>query len=71
MIWPTLLLDYSQDNRTLKELLIGNNHFEENAAKWFRDGLSENDTIEVIDLGWNPWKTRGAVCLAEGLSVCW
>jgi hypothetical protein len=36
---------------------------------WFRDGLSENDTLEVLDLGWNPWKTKGAVCLAEGLAV--
>lgn len=65
----TLFFYVIKGNKTLKEFFLGNNHFEENAAKWFRDGLSENDTLEVLDLGWNPWKTKGAVCLAEGLAV--
>lgn len=59
----------TQGNRTLKELLLCNNSFEEGAARWFKEGLSDNESLEVVDLSWNQWKTKGAVCLAEAIEV--
>jgi len=35
----------------------------------FKNAISDNTTLEVLDLSWNNFKSRGSVMLAEALQV--
>lgn len=59
----------TQENQTLKELILANNRLEETSARFLKDGIQENDRLEILDLSWNHFKTKGAVAIAEGLQV--
>lgn len=43
--------------------------FEERAAGWLREVLTNNETLETVDLSWNHLRTRGAIAIAEGVQV--
>ena len=51
-------------------LLLGNNRFEDEGARLFKAAISDNTTLEVLDLSWNHFKTKGAIMLAEAIQVC-
>ena len=58
-----------QNNKLLKILLLGKNSFEDEGARQFKMALSDNITLEVLDLSWNHFKTKGATFLAEAIEV--
>ena len=63
------ICDMLQKNTFLKRIYLSNNKFEEPAALHFRTALSHNETLEILDLGWNHFRTNGAVAIAEGVQV--
>jgi len=48
---------------------LSNNKLEENGARWLRDSLIDNENLEILDLSWNQFKTKGAIWIANGLKV--
>ena len=50
-------------------MLLGNNCFEDEGAKSFKSAIADNTTLEVLDLSWNNFKSKGATLLAEALQV--
>ena len=58
-----------QNNTDLKTLILRHNGFEDEGAKWLRDAMSENDTLDTLDLSWNHFQWRGCCLIAEGIQV--
>ena len=58
-----------QNNTDLKTLILRHNCFEDEGAKWLRDAMSENDTLDTLDLSWNHFQWRGCCTIAEGIQV--
>ena len=58
-----------QKNSTLKRLYLTHNQFEEKAAFHFKEALSHNESLELLDISWNHFRTHGAVAIAEGVQV--
>ncbi|PVD26157.1 hypothetical protein C0Q70_13826 [Pomacea canaliculata] len=56
-------------NPALKHLRLAHNSFEEIGARCFKEALCENESLELLDLNWNHFSSRGAAMLAEGLEV--
>ena len=65
----TYIFIFLQKNTTLKRLYLSRNLFEEKAAFHFKEALSHNETLELLDISWNHFRTHGAVAIAEGVQV--
>jgi len=50
-------------------LLLGNNALEDEGARELKAAVSDNTTLEVLDLSWNNFKRRGAALLVEAVQV--
>ncbi len=58
-----------ESNSVLRRLYLRNNHFEREAAKWFRDALATNESLRILDLSWNHLRLMGAIWICEGVQV--
>ena len=58
-----------QKNITLKKLYLSYNKFGDGSGQAFKDALSNNDTLHLLDLSWNLFRTQGALCLSDGMKV--
>ena len=58
-----------ETNSVLRRLYLRNNHFEREAAKWFRDALATNESLRILDLSWNHLRLMGAIWICEGVQV--
>ena len=50
-------------------MYLSRNLFEEKAAFHFKEALSHNESLELLDISWNHFRTNGAVAIAEGVQV--
>lgn len=69
MVWYWTQTLSLQVNPALKHLRLAHNNFEEIGARCFKEALCENESLELLDLNWNHFSSRGAAMLAEGLEV--
>lgn len=58
-----------QNNTCLKHLKLAHNRFEDCGARHFQEALSDNESLELLDLSWNHFGRVGAAMLAQGLQV--
>ena len=58
-----------QNNTCLKQLKLAHNRFEDYGARHFQEALSDNESLELLDLSWNHFGRVGAALLAQGVQV--
>ena len=54
---------------SMRKLFLRHNHFETEAGRWFRDALTNNENLKMLDLSWNHFRLKGAGYLAEMIKV--
>ena len=60
-----------QRNTTLRHLKLRHNGLGNDSAQWLMEALIDgNDHLEILDISWNHFQTRGCVLLADALKVC-
>ena len=53
----------------MKQLYLAHNRFEDPGAAQFQEAISDNESLELLDLSWNHFGRVGAALLAQGLQV--
>lgn len=53
----------------MRRLYLSHNNFGTEAAKAFRDALSINESLRLLDLSWNNFRLKGAGYIADGVKV--